>query len=325
MKSTFTLLLLSFFTFQLSFAQCDIPGGEMENFIDFTEEFEYDFEIETDSIIYVNQEFTPFLRFLFAILGDVLGDLVGTEIDEFVSEGLGHNRYSPGADGTDYALQLTPGKFLNIADAGSENFYCGARPQSLKGKYLHEGSPNDTAIILALLDEEPSYDVIFNSDTFDEFVNADVDGIGFMQLVGGPNTYTEFEIPINYNNETTPDSALIYILTFGDSLYVAQGNPMYYVIDQLQFTDFEVSTKDLDLSEAVDLFPNPANESITIKSASHQLSNIKIYDALGQAIYQSNNTKQYQHTIDISQLTSGIYYLETDLDQYFARKKFVKL
>jgi len=327
MKKSITLLFFFLFTLQIGYSQCDIPGGEMENFLDITEEFEYDFDVELDSTLYINPEFVPILRTLFLIFSDLFYELTGVELQEFVSGGLGQNKFSPGAEGTPFALQLVPGRFLNFADGGTENFVCGMNPSSLQGYYRHRGVDNDTAIVIVILDDEPSYDPIFNSesDDFSDILDSDVDAIGFQVITGGPDTYTAFDIPIQYSNPMeTPDSAFIYILTFGDSLNLAEGNEMYYVFDEFKFST-TVSTDDLDRSESITISPNPTNDVLRIESNDYPISDYKVFNATGQLILQSTTIANQQQQIDVSDLPAGVYYLEMTLDNYFGRKKFVKM
>ena len=328
MKKNITLFFLFFFTLQIGYSQCDIPGGDMESFLDITEEFEYDFDVELDTTLYINTDFNPILRVFFLIFTDLFYELTGVELNEFVSVGLGQNRYSTGADGTAHGLQLIPGRFLNFADGGTENFECGMNPTSLQGYYRHVGVDTDTAIVIVLLDDEPSYDPIFNSesDDFSDILDAGVDAVGYSVIVGGPDEYTSFDIPIQYaNNMETPDSALIYIVAFGDSLNLAAGNEMYYVFDELKFSGVSTSTADLDRSEALMISPNPTNDILQIKSDEYSISDYKIFNATGQLILQNTNVARQQQNIDVSELPAGVYYLETTLEDYFGRKKFIKM
>lgn len=327
MKKNITLLFFFLFTLHVGFSQCDIPGGDMENFLDITEEFEYDFDVELDSTLYINTEFVPLLRVLFLAFTDLFYDLVGVELTEFVSGGLGQNRYSPGAEGTPFALQLTPGRFLNFADGGTENFACGMNPSSLQGYYRHRGVDTDTAIVIVILDDEPSYDPIFNSefDDISEILDSGVDGVGYVIITGGPDEYTTFDIPIQYaNSMETPDSGFVYIVTFGDSLNLAAGNEMYYVFDELKFSDV-TSTDNLDRSETITISPNPTSDLLRIESNEYPIADYKIFSATGKLILQNATAPNQQQSIDVSGLPSGVYYLEMNLEAYFGRKKFVKM
>lgn len=63
------------------------------------------------------------------------------------------------------------------------------------------------------------------------------------------------------------------------------------------------------------LFPNPASENITIKLGKQSVSDIKLYNSKGGCVYQSNIISPY-HQIDVSQFSSGLYFLKTETETY---------
>ena len=66
------------------------------------------------------------------------------------------------------------------------------------------------------------------------------------------------------------------------------------VIEEVKLNDFQ-------------LFPNPTNGSITIKSGSNQSDcNITITDLTGRKLYNVQNTSN-TNLIDVSELSNGIY------------------
>lgn len=94
----------------------------------------------------------------------------------------------------------------------------------------------------------------------------------------------------------------------------------YYRLKQTDFDgEFEYSQiKSVSFrsnsSSRVEVFPNPAHNKITIKANEKELENIKIYNMMGQDV--SNLTTQFSKTensliIDLSNLTKGLYILET--------------
>lgn len=67
------------------------------------------------------------------------------------------------------------------------------------------------------------------------------------------------------------------------------------------------------------LYPNPTNGIINIEAASI-IQNIKIYDAVGKKIYEGINT-----SIDLSDNTSGIYFIQVEQEGLLLTKRFVKI
>lgn len=70
-----------------------------------------------------------------------------------------------------------------------------------------------------------------------------------------------------------------------------------------------------------EIFPNPANTSLTIES--QQKSVIEIFNIEGQIIKAFNNADK-ETIIDISNLSSGVYIIKAKTDRGVAIKKFIK-
>lgn len=72
-----------------------------------------------------------------------------------------------------------------------------------------------------------------------------------------------------------------------------------------------------------ELYPNPATESLTITTSEGDAT-LTVYDTQGKRVYQTNLRSTTQ-TLNISNWTGGIYYIEVNQQGKTARKKFVKL
>ncbi|MDC0230627.1 T9SS type A sorting domain-containing protein [Aureispira] len=68
----------------------------------------------------------------------------------------------------------------------------------------------------------------------------------------------------------------------------------------------------------VEIYPNPANNQITIKGTKTQLSEFSIYNSLGQDMTnltkQATSNNETNLMIDMSKLTSGMYYVKTKIN-----------
>jgi len=74
------------------------------------------------------------------------------------------------------------------------------------------------------------------------------------------------------------------------------------------------------LTNKVFIYPNPTKGIITIDYPRDTL-NIKVYNQLGQLVHSNKNSK----TIDISELTSGLYFITIEtIDGKSSTKKIVK-
>ncbi|MEX1000918.1 MAG: T9SS type A sorting domain-containing protein [Crocinitomicaceae bacterium] len=76
--------------------------------------------------------------------------------------------------------------------------------------------------------------------------------------------------------------------------------------------------------ENVKIFPNPANQIISIEAES-SIEKILIYNALGQILFKSNDINDIKTKIDISHFTIGIYHISVGLENgKIAKQKIIK-
>ena len=79
--------------------------------------------------------------------------------------------------------------------------------------------------------------------------------------------------------------------------------------------------QDVALNHLLNIYPNPASKQIFIRIENITSQSIAIYDADGRMIY----TMPFKAEIDISQLSSGVYFVEVKSNEGTARKRFVKM
>ena len=79
-----------------------------------------------------------------------------------------------------------------------------------------------------------------------------------------------------------------------------------------------ISINEMDLANAVTLYPNPASTEITVQSDMH-FTVIELLDVTGKTIL-----KQRSKTIDVSSLSNGMYLLKVRTDRQIAVKRFIK-
>lgn len=149
--------------------------------------------------------------------------------------------------------------------------------------------------------------------------NTDANGSVTIEAAGGTGTLS-YEWS---NGETTP---MITGLTAGE----------YYVnvTDEngctIEFGPFEVETTtsvgELDFVTALSVFPIPANNYLNVNVSLNyaQTTQLRVIDAYGKVIStQSHTTKDISTRISVSELPSGIYYLEFGNDTGRSLEKFV--
>ena len=89
------------------------------------------------------------------------------------------------------------------------------------------------------------------------------------------------------------------------------------LISSINGTEFKTSKE-------LSVYPNPANEQISVSLQTNEpIRTLKIYNQNGQLV-QLINSKANIETINISNLTGGIYYLRIDTDKNFYLGKLIK-
>ena len=72
----------------------------------------------------------------------------------------------------------------------------------------------------------------------------------------------------------------------------------------------------------ISIYPNPTSDFITIKTAENSNVNYEIIDMMGKKL--NFGSFQFSTTIDITNLTNGIYYVQLKTDkEIFKAEKFV--
>ena len=106
------------------------------------------------------------------------------------------------------------------------------------------------------------------------------------------------------------------------------------VINQFGCTDtsdcvkvFSVNTTEYIVSDKIDIYPNPANETITLALPTGTKSiEITMYNMLGEIVLSKNNSLLQDHTIDLSvrHLSKGLYTIQVVAGETRFIGKFVK-
>jgi len=87
------------------------------------------------------------------------------------------------------------------------------------------------------------------------------------------------------------------------------------VMRQLQIGDWvALSTQDIVVNDVFSIYPNPANDIVTIDSKSGNVNGVRIYDVTGRMVYQevANVTKL---NINISNLPKGLYIINVTTEK----------
>ncbi|HBR54990.1 MAG TPA: T9SS type A sorting domain-containing protein [Flavobacteriaceae bacterium] len=198
--------------------------------------------------------------------------------------------------------QLTMNNFIDLTTTGNTIFY------------METGF--DFLNIEALLDDLTLFQNIISASTAGsgEFINY----TGIPYIVEGKFGFTgQAEVcDILFNNNT-----IEFYLGANDCLAGCQAQESRYVTvsKDCQTVEF-LSTPEFNISE-ISVYPNPTSDKIQIEHYGAPIKSYTIYSIEGKM----QKTGSFQQTIDISTLTSGMFFIELVSEEGTATtKKFIK-
>ncbi len=120
-----------------------------------------------------------------------------------------------------------------------------------------------------------------------------------------------------FNNDLYAGGVFEIIDSITNAGFIARYNP---TIIQDTTAIVEVKQK----VSALNIYPNPATNEIKISNLSPEENQIKIFNLLGQQVKNLSVSNEPNHTINISDLRSGIYMLTVSNNKKICCKKFVR-
>ncbi len=188
------------------------------------------------------------------------------------------------------------------------------RPSAMTGYYKYvygdNGGDSDSAIAeISLLK--------YNSGL------SQRDTVGYGKIKLGPSSiYTPFEVTIQYNNATMPDTVLVRFLSSESGFCYLSTNCLYFYIDEITLSN-EVTgiSQSLQLKQNM-FYPNPSSDKIFFNPIYHtQLIEVKIYNSFGKIVEKQTIPSQQSSQLEVNNLSNGVYWIKIG-DR---TEKFIKL
>ncbi|MEE9350563.1 MAG: T9SS type A sorting domain-containing protein [Flavobacteriaceae bacterium] len=262
--------------------------------------------------------------------------------------------------GITYSIHATKDDAENNTNALTGNYTNTSNSQVI---YLREenSSVNEISIknvLLATIDCNADYD-LDTVDTTDEDLNGngnygddDTDGDAIPDFIDedddGDFVLTTAEAIVTNNRSGNSTTTTNYLDTDGDQIpnyldndddgdgvltinedYDGDMNPGNDdtngdgILDYLQ-QSVALGTSDNSISN-FSIFPNPVKNNLTVQFDTLQQDlNISIYNVNGQEVYQKQNIISGSLDINVSQLSSGVYFINVMSDDKVSTQKFVK-
>lgn len=78
-------------------------------------------------------------------------------------------------------------------------------------------------------------------------------------------------------------------------------------------------------SPDITLFPNPAKNRIAVQAGDQKIEKIKVFDVVGELVYESKASTDSPVSIDVSRLATGTYFINVQLNKQTVTKRFTKV
>jgi hypothetical protein len=123
---------------------------------------------------------------------------------------------------------------------------------------------------------------------------------------------------------SSPLSGQVNDIEAKDSVFYVSSNSAVYVL-QYSSSSVVTSLRPDDKMPSLSVYPNPATRQLTVKCGDDiDKATISLYNNLGETIGHFNYSRDETNTLDISHLSSGIYFISITSSGYTERIKFVK-
>jgi len=105
----------------------------------------------------------------------------------------------------------------------------------------------------------------------------------------------------------------------GDKTENSRGDADFWIIKHGETLGLEESS----FNNAITLYPNPVQNTLQINTQNKIIDKINIYSILGSRVRQLK-AETVSPSVDVSNLASGVYYVQLYSGKNVALKKFVK-
>lgn len=223
--------------------------------------------------------------------------------------------------GTPFLYSLSYTQFMDIGNVFPDNW---AITPAIDLTSLAIGSQIN--LNWAIVDSAYSWNPSPNNENYAIYIAESNDTTAF---INSGIKYTERNTPIVYTERTLDISDFA-----GKVIYIAFRH--YNVSDEIavpfsssvEFDDMSVtagtsSISDYEKNTTCTVFPNPANNQLTIDFGKQKMKEVAVIDIVGKEIKRIEiNSSDY--ILDVSDLTKGVYLIKLTSDEGIIAKKIIK-
>lgn len=136
---------------------------------------------------------------------------------------------------------------------------------------------------------------------------------------------TKFKRPTNYQYKWYAKNEKLPILEINGSYQGSNFVPTSIVYRDIYRPEIQqLSNKEEDLIENIELYPNPSKNTIHVSSPNATFNNYRILDISGKVVMTGNMAHQNNVTIATEHLNNGVYIFYANTEKGAIIKKFIK-
>ena len=192
------------------------------------------------------------------------------------------------------------------------------------GKYVDDGNNGWDALII---DYGAAIDLSVNNILRFKFysatsvqVLAKIEGGTAVEVwsnFSGINTWQEF----TYDFSGAIANGNTKLVLFFNAAQTTGNTEDVYYFDDLEWIDSTVLSIENQLDSKLSIYPNPVKDNLKVlNAAQNKIESIKIFDVSGKVVCVA----QDNDVIDVSSLSSGVYYIQVSSSEGSVTKKFIK-
>ncbi len=223
---------------------------------------------------------------------------------------------------------------INTCEDGSVSNDCRLSPKPITWNYLDEIDRTDLFRVMAKLNELKQTYEEFSPDETEYSLSAITK---WYKLSKGDNHVVglgNFDVTQNNLDVTFPSTGKYYEFFSGDSIEISVADQSfslaageYRLYSTQKFNEPDIATDIHPIQSAENnilIYPNPATDILNI-SAKEDIISIRIFTANGQLAYNRKGLKNQETSVNTTNFTPGVYFIQlTQQDQTSTQKIVVK-
>lgn len=155
-----------------------------------------------------------------------------------------------------------------------------------------------------------------------DHIGAPPDGSATVQVFSGTPPYTYVWSNGQSSTSASPTNTITGLAAGNYNVQVTDGNGC--IVSKSILVGTNTGLEEETLAALINIFPNPANNLVTVEIPAGKNAGVcELYNIIGEAIQSFNAAAQQRFNIDLSNYTTGVYFLRINIDGHLITKKII--